>query len=285
MLTSNKSVDINCSNLYGDTPIFMAAEYGHADAVKLLSDLGADLNLRDVHGFHPIYIAAFRGHVEIVRLLVSDLGCSPEVLTNNGDTAVLIAARECHHDVVKVLVGDLQAQPDLPNKAGITPFIAAAYAGDVAICCTLLNHGASASSRHLPNMSSLESLGHHSVIQLINEVQTLQQLVFSGQIQSIKQAVIEAEYLPPPVQWIKLLSCCARRELLAWAQDTLQDSTCCFMALFGPVHSYDKIDKKSFRSVVGHDGFPNVVNLIASFLVHKKAKVRENIRMLSISCN
>lgn len=64
----------------------MAAEYGHADAVKLLSDLGADLNLRDVHGFHPIYIAAFRGHVEIVRLLVSDLGCSPEVMTNNGDT-------------------------------------------------------------------------------------------------------------------------------------------------------------------------------------------------------
>lgn len=258
----------------------MAAENGHVNAVRLLSDLGADMNLRDIHGFHPIYIAAFRGHVEIVRLLVIELGCNPEVVTNNGDTAVLIAARECHHNVVQVLVDELGAHPDVPNKAGITPFVAAAYAGHVATCCTLLNHGASASFRHLPNLSSLKSLGHYSVIQLIGDLRSMQELACSGQVQPIKKAVVEIEYLPPPVKWVNMLSHSTRQELLAWAKDTLQDSAACYMALFGPVQSHDN---KGFRSVVGHDGFPNVTNLIVSFIVHKKAKVRENIRILSYS--
>jgi ankyrin repeat protein len=280
MLAGYEDVNVNCANVYGDTPIFVAAEHGHEGSVRLLYELGADLNLRDVHGFHPVYIAACRGHVGMVRLLVTELGCDPEVLTNNGDTAVLIAARGSHHSVVQALVGELGAQPDIANRDGITPFIAAAYAGDEVTCRTLLSYGASVTSRHLPCISSLQHLGHHSVVRLINVVHNMQRLARSGHVQLIKEKVVEssAGYLPPPVQWVQLLPRPAVQELLFWAQGTLQDSSLCFMALFGPVGADDT---NSFRSMVGHDGLSHVVKLIASFVVHDEAMVRENIRELA----
>ena len=89
LLVNEYKANINCTNVYHDTPIFVvAAEYGHARCVKLLHRLGADVNLRDVHGFHPLYIAACRGREDMVRMLVTELGCNPEVLTKNGEAWV-----------------------------------------------------------------------------------------------------------------------------------------------------------------------------------------------------
>ena len=51
-----------------------AAQYGHADIVRLLLDAGEDPNRYNPQGTHshstPLHQAAFAGHADVVRLLV-----------------------------------------------------------------------------------------------------------------------------------------------------------------------------------------------------------------------
>ena len=213
----------------------------------------------------------------MVRMLVTELGCNPEVLTKNGDTAVLIAARECHSNVVRALVGELGACPDVKNKAGISPFVAAAYAGDKETCRILLEHGAQSSSQHLPCISSLRHLGHHGIVQLIESLQRIQRMARAGCVHHLQDLVKSAED-SLAIQWVGMLPGPAAKELDQWAQSALHDSARCFMALFGPVGKHNEL---SYRFVVGHDGLPHVSKAIVSYLVYKDRGVRKKIRDLA----
>ena len=58
------------TGITGGTAVFLAAQWGHVEAVKLLADRGASIKtpLREL-GVTPIWIAAQNGHLEVVRLL------------------------------------------------------------------------------------------------------------------------------------------------------------------------------------------------------------------------
>jgi ankyrin repeat protein len=53
----------------GETPLHLAAAFGHKDAVELLLDHGADPSVRDREGRTPAELAAARGHEDVLRLL------------------------------------------------------------------------------------------------------------------------------------------------------------------------------------------------------------------------
>ena len=55
----------------GATPLFIAAQRGHLEVVRLLVESGAnkDQGLTDV-GTTPLFIAAQNGHREVVRFLL-----------------------------------------------------------------------------------------------------------------------------------------------------------------------------------------------------------------------
>ncbi len=56
---------------YGQTPLFKAAERGHAEVVKVLLERGASVNLRDTfYGATPMTWALDKGHVAVVRALL-----------------------------------------------------------------------------------------------------------------------------------------------------------------------------------------------------------------------
>ena len=65
----SESVDLNCVDSYGWTPLYEAIHQGHLDVVKLLVMEGADVDHVDMAGWSPLYLAAYYGHLEIVKFL------------------------------------------------------------------------------------------------------------------------------------------------------------------------------------------------------------------------
>jgi ankyrin repeat protein len=70
----------------GDTPLCMAAEYGHVKSVDLLLRCGADINNKGEWGATPLIKASMRGQVEVVKLLIFS-GADTSIQDNYGRTA------------------------------------------------------------------------------------------------------------------------------------------------------------------------------------------------------
>ncbi|EFJ31595.1 hypothetical protein SELMODRAFT_4650, partial [Selaginella moellendorffii] len=55
----------------GATPLFVAAEFGHAPVCKLLLEGGADMFAKNRGGENPIYIASLKGHCDVVEVMLA----------------------------------------------------------------------------------------------------------------------------------------------------------------------------------------------------------------------
>lgn len=87
----------------GATALYMAAQTGHADIVKILLAARANPNKTVTEdSFSPLWVAARMGHAPVVRLLLN-AGASVDQRTAQGDTPAMIAAEEGHRDIVDLL--------------------------------------------------------------------------------------------------------------------------------------------------------------------------------------
>ncbi|RCK64879.1 Glycerophosphodiester phosphodiesterase GDE1 [Candida viswanathii] len=59
-----------CENVFGWSPIFIAAAEGYMSIVKILKNFGANYDIVDDSGWLPIEHACLRGHLEVADLLV-----------------------------------------------------------------------------------------------------------------------------------------------------------------------------------------------------------------------
>src|SRR3989338_6526134 len=86
----------------GRTPIFVAAEYGDHQAVKILLAAGVDKNDVTIHGITPIWLAAHTGGHEVVEVLLT-VGADMNTANNNSRyTPIHVAAFGGHHSVVEL---------------------------------------------------------------------------------------------------------------------------------------------------------------------------------------
>ena len=77
---------------------------GGLEAVIALIDVGADLNIQhDLFGWTPLHVAAFQGYIGIVRVLI-DAGADLNIQDDEGETPLHAAAREENADIAKVLI-------------------------------------------------------------------------------------------------------------------------------------------------------------------------------------
>uniref|UniRef100_A0A1I8JCA3 ANK_REP_REGION domain-containing protein n=1 Tax=Macrostomum lignano TaxID=282301 RepID=A0A1I8JCA3_9PLAT len=127
----------------GDAPLHIACDKGHTAVVDRLIAAGADLNPVQEAGCTPIYMAAQNGHSKIVaRLLRAGVDLDWRCLTN-GNSALLAATQEGHARVVASLI-QAAANVNLTNKKGETALHFAAQNGQLKITQLLLKSRADA---------------------------------------------------------------------------------------------------------------------------------------------
>ena len=89
--------DVNQAKTDGATPLFIAAQNGHAEVVAQLLAAGADVNKAPTSGFYSeataLYIAAQYGHTEVVEQLIAH-GADEASLTLEQQTQVEQAIAE-----------------------------------------------------------------------------------------------------------------------------------------------------------------------------------------------
>lgn len=129
--------DPNMQNARGSTPLFLAAEEGHLEAVKTLIKYGADPKSRNSGGSTALHRASQNGHIECMEELLkggADINAEKDTVDNAtwGVTPLVVAVARSEGTAVEKLL-DLNATPG--RALHFT-----ALAGEVSITKTLLNY-------------------------------------------------------------------------------------------------------------------------------------------------
>ncbi len=88
---------------YGQTPLQIAAEFGHTGIAELLLVYKADVNAVTNAGNTSLYLAADKGYLAMVELLLAH-NADVNAVTKEGNTPLSLATEEGHQDVVKLLL-------------------------------------------------------------------------------------------------------------------------------------------------------------------------------------
>ena len=126
-VTLATGVDVNRTDEEGVSSLFVSAQNGHSDIVKLLLEKGADVNRADEEGVSPLFISAQNGHFDTVKLLLEN-GADPNQANVDASTPISMAAADGHIDIVKALL-DAGADRNVTDKWGDTPELEARRPG------------------------------------------------------------------------------------------------------------------------------------------------------------
>jgi len=110
--------DVNVRNIYGETPLGLAAAGGKTKMAKMLLEAGAYADFPDKQHRTALMKAADGGHAGIVAMLIEH-GADVNAVDRHQETALMMAAAWGHHKVVQALVRG-GAACDVPNKEGWT---------------------------------------------------------------------------------------------------------------------------------------------------------------------
>jgi ankyrin repeat protein len=86
-----------------DTPLIIAASYGHVEVVRLFLEGGADVQRGNIYNWNALHEAAYKGHLEVCRLLLS-WGANVNSVWKEKKTVLHEAAWYGQLSVVKLLV-------------------------------------------------------------------------------------------------------------------------------------------------------------------------------------
>ncbi len=70
------------SNDNGQTALMLAVMHGNKDTVCLLLEANSDCNLQDKEGSTALMAACEHGYIEIVRCLLNNTNCDPDIKDN-----------------------------------------------------------------------------------------------------------------------------------------------------------------------------------------------------------
>lgn len=139
------NINVDSQDRIGTTPLMLASENGHINAVKLLLDNNANIDAVDVNRFSPLSSAAIYGHENVVKLLLEN-NASIEVREYQGKTSLSRAAEKGYDDVVKILL-DHNANIESADDQGQTPLSLVACRGHENTVKLLLSSNANIEAR------------------------------------------------------------------------------------------------------------------------------------------
>lgn len=115
----NRGMDIDQTNISGQTLLMIVAYNGRTDLIKFCLQHGAELDKRDIAGRTPLMYASSGPFPETVKYLLRK-GADPNAVDYEEKwTALMYAAAEGHMDVVRILLKK-GADPELRDVDGDT---------------------------------------------------------------------------------------------------------------------------------------------------------------------
>ena len=72
-----KNIDLNSTDVRGQTPVFAAAKYNHTSSLEILLDAGADPNGSAESAESPLHVSVRDGMPEVSSILLK-YGASPD---------------------------------------------------------------------------------------------------------------------------------------------------------------------------------------------------------------
>jgi len=164
---------LNAKDMYGTTPLIIAASSGHSKACEALLKAGADpsltdkeglnalhvavqvgqheviplfaaykqlLNAKHMYGETPLMIAAWKGLLQTCEALLK-AGADPSVTDKKGQNALHHAAQKGKYEVIPLFAAYKQLL-NAKDTLGKTPLMQAAWMGHLKACEALLKAGA-----------------------------------------------------------------------------------------------------------------------------------------------
>ena len=166
----NNSISVDAAQADGCTGLWLAAEQGCADVVKLLCGFRADINAAKNPGsVTALYVAAQNGHAEVVEALLS-AGANPNTAKATGATPLYIACQQNFASIVRLLIRS-GANVSAANGQGITPLMISSFQGHAECVKILLEAGADPmqSGQGKNALDWAQANGHRRAIQNIVE--------------------------------------------------------------------------------------------------------------------
>lgn len=103
----------------GESPLYVAAQYGHLHIGKFLLKNGAAVDMPDYNHETALFKATRRGSVEFVQLLLQK-GANVNALNQWGESCLMIACEYGYMTVVQCLLEN-HANRNIRNQKGETP--------------------------------------------------------------------------------------------------------------------------------------------------------------------
>jgi hypothetical protein len=141
-LITTHAEDVNAKCYDDRTPLHVASQEGHVDAVHVLLDHGAHVNPQDRDEWIPLHFASWEGHPKVVQLLVEHGATLNAEDTLNGHTPIFLASRAGHIEVTRLLLSHGAEHIKGRGRYDLTPFQMATQMGHHDIAQLLLEHGA-----------------------------------------------------------------------------------------------------------------------------------------------
>jgi ankyrin repeat protein len=108
LLLVHNRIDIDHRNWAGCTPLLLAAKAGSDKVVAILLEHGANPNLKDLEKNSPLWYAAEAGHAAVVELLLtqdlSDVDLGVNISCHRSATPLCVAVQNGHTEVVRMLL-------------------------------------------------------------------------------------------------------------------------------------------------------------------------------------
>jgi len=139
-LITTHGEDVNAECYDGRTPLHVASQEGHVDAVRVLLDHGAHVNSQDRLNWMPLHFSSAWGNVKVMQLLLEH-EATLNARTVYGSSPVYLASQEGRLEVVRLLA-DRGADVHLRGSLDLTPFQIATQGGHRDVAQLLLEHGA-----------------------------------------------------------------------------------------------------------------------------------------------